>query len=444
MRVKDPSLDARDDSLRELCGYREDSLRVLYGYLYEILQRVRLTETLREIFASALDRTDPAVRTAEAVASISAPLSIVAFGKAAARMYAGAAEVCAARSALVVIPRGYEAGLRFTAGSEVLRGGHPRMTAESFEAGRRLTEFVEACENDILFLVSGGGSACVEHSLNTWFSMDDLITINDELIRSDQPIQSINIVRKHLSAIKGGRLGMLVRHALHTCVYSDVPIGQPGLVASGPTVRDPSTNEDAAAILDRCSSDAARRASRILRSGEVPETPKGTLPAPVVAADNGTLVGAACDAARARGLEVMRLDGQLDGDVELVASQLADAVEQLSPGSCVVAGGEPTVHVRGPGVGGRCSELAARFLGLAGSARICGLFAASDGRDGNSPAAGFVVDGKRFASHPFSEWQFQEAIARSDTYGLLEMAAEPIIIPPTGNNLRDLVLLARE
>lgn len=318
------------------------------------------------------------------------------------------------------------------------------MTRESFEAGRRLSEFVLACENDILFLVSGGGSACVEQALQPWFSMDDLIAINDELIRSGQPIQSINIVRKHLSAIKGGRMGMLARHEIYTCIYSDVVIGQPHLVASGPTVADRSTNENAAAILDRCASEVSRRASRILRSGDVPETPRKGLPDAVVAADNGTLIDAACEAARGRGLAVVRFERELEGDVELVASELVEAMSGLPPGSCLVAGGEATIEVRGSGVGGRCSELAARFLRMSGHPKICGLFAASDGRDGNSPGAGFVVDGQRFASHPFSEWQYQDATARSDTFPLLEMVAEPIIIPSTGNNLRDLVLLARE
>lgn len=405
---------------------------------------MRLTDTLSDIFASALEATDPARLTAKSVASISGSLAVVAFGKAAARMYAGAAEVCSVSSALLVVPEGYEADPRFTVGAEVLRGGHPRMTRETFESGQRLIEFVLACENDVLFLISGGGSACVDQALEPWFSMNDVAAINDELIRSEEPIQSINVVRKHLSSIKGGRLGMLARHALHTCIYSDVAIGQPEFVASGSTVNDLSTNENAAAILDRCSSVAARRASRILRSGDVPETPKEGLPPPIVAADNGTLVEAACTAARARGLAVVRMDHELEGDVEHVASELAGMMAGLPSGSCLVAGGEPTVALRGSGVGGRCSELAALFLRISGDPKICGLFAASDGRDGNSPGAGFVLDGQRFASHPFNEWQYQDAAARSDTFPLLEMVAEPIIIPSTGNNLRDLVLLARE
>lgn len=404
---------------------------------------MKLTDTLLGIFASTLEATDPARRTANAARSISGPVSILAFGKAAAKMYAGAAQACHVRGALLVLPRGYEADPLWTLGAEVLRGGHPGMTEESFESGRRAAEYVAGCEQEVLFLVSGGGSACIEQALGPWFSMDDLTAINDELIRSGESIQSINIVRKHLSAIKGGRLGTLARHAIHTLIYSDVPIGQPELVASGPTVNDPSTNEDAAAILDRCSSSAARRASRILRSG-VPETPKAGLPTPVVAADNSTLVEAACMAARRRGFAVVRIDHQLEGDVEQVASELAQRMAGLSSGSCLVAGGEPTVTVRGSGAGGRCSELASRFLRLAGDPGVCGLFAASDGRDGNSPGAGFVVDGQRFSSAPFSEWQYQDSTARSDTFPLLEMVAEPIIIPSTGNNLRDLVLLARE
>src|SRR5205085_6719673 len=128
--------------------------------------------------------------------------------------------------------------------AEIAIGGHPDMTSASFEAGRRLRAFVESCD-DVLFLISGGGSACVEVPIDG-ISETDLAEYNRALVASGLPIGEINIVRKHLSAIKGGRLAQHVRSL--TLVYSDVSRGALADVASGPTLADSSTNADAEGI----------------------------------------------------------------------------------------------------------------------------------------------------------------------------------------------------
>jgi hydroxypyruvate reductase len=155
-----------------------------------------------------------------------------------------------------------------------------------------------------------------------------------------------------------------------------------------------------------------------------------------VIADNSTLVRAAAEIA---GWEVM--DEPLNDDVD-DAARLLHA--RLQRSVSFVAGGEPTVIVRGAGRGGRCSELAVRFARLCireGPRDVQALFASSDGVDGNSGCAGFVVSIGRQSE--LDEGAFRSAIARSDTYSLAASIGEPVLIPPTGNNLRDLFIVAR-
>jgi glycerate-2-kinase len=253
------------------------------------------------------------------------------------------------------------------------------------------------------------------------------------LLRSGLSIEQMNTARKHLSAIKGGRLGALARSS-STWIYSDVSKGNEPHVGSGPTVPDSTTNEDAARVLESLGGALAGR----LRDPAVPETPK-TIPFArwSVIAGNETLVSAA---AAVSGFPIAA--GELNDDVEMVARMLH---RQMAGTPAFVAGGEPTVAVRGEGRGGRCCELALRF------ARLCirepvgevhALFAASDGLDGNSECAGFAVSidgGSRL-----DEDAFQAALARSDSYALATTVGRPLLIPPTGNNLRDLFIVARK
>jgi glycerate 2-kinase len=346
---------------------------------------------LREVYLATLADCAPELLV-RAHVDASMPRDVVAIGKCAGAMLDGVAQVLDVGDAFVAIPDGYRPPATRAA---VHVGGHPHMTAASFAAGRALLSFVDA-RRDLLFLVSGGGSACVEVPREP-FLEEHVAAANARLIASGLPIAAINAKRAEMSAIKGGRLRERVRGRAVTLVYSDVATGALADVASGPTIT------------------AADQA--------------------ILVADNTTLVRAA--AQRFRDKAVV-FTGQLEGDVADAAAVLADAAHNLQPGRVLIAGGEPTVAIRGAGRGGRCIELAVRF---AASSACEALFASSDGLDGNSGAAGIYLPRRARPGLP-DGWE--AALAASDSYRIATQIGEPIMIAPAGNNLRDLFFVARD
>lgn len=367
-----------------------------------------------------------------------APHDVVAIGKAAGALLDGVAAVHRIDDAIVAVPRGYR--LPSTRATTV-PGGHPGLTDESFAAGRRVIEFVDA-HRDILFLISGGGSACVELPLAPWFHERDLIETNARLVASALPIGGINTVRKHLSAIKGGRLGARVRGRCVTLVYSDVSRGAIADVASGPTLADTTTKADAIRLLS--SIGGCDRIVTKLGEEAVPETVAHLDNARVhLVADNDTLTTVAAEVARDSGVRAVRWEGQIEMDVTDAARALAARAESLAPGELLIAGGEPTVVIRGNGRGGRCSELALRFAIAAGDRHLRGLtalFATTDGADGSSGAAGILF---RRVPLDSDRRQMETALAMSDSFPIAAQVGEPIMIAPSGNNLRDIYFVAR-
>lgn len=408
-----------------------------------------MTENLLDIYHRALSRCAPDALV-ERVADAGMPSDVVAIGKCAGPLLDGVARAIGIRNALAAIPEGYR---RPDTKCEVVTGGHPDVTGASFEAGRRLLEFADT-HDDVTFLISGGGSTCVEQPLAPWFEARDVVALNTRLVASGIPIGAINCVRKHVSAIKGGRLGARVRGRSVTLVYSDVSDGALADVASGPTMPDATTREDAARIVDELArsygrdDDLLERTSARLRDPACPETVKqfdDDRQAEVrLIADNSTLTSMA--AALCRPGQAVRWQGQIEGDVDDAARALHARWETLQPGEVLVAGGEPTVVRRGRGRGGRCMELAVRFALLAqeraGSqtaGSVTALFGSSDGVDGSSGAAGVLLRG----IHSFDAASAREALERSDSAIPAAAIGELIMMPPTGNNLRDLFLLAR-
>jgi glycerate-2-kinase len=350
-------------------------------------------ESLLRVYGQTLRLCAPDVLV-QRVAERGMPRDVVAIGKCAGLLLDGFARVVDVGDALAAVPEGYRLP---TVAAEVVMGGHPQMTAASFAAGRRLIEFVDA-HDDVTFLISGGGSACVEQPLAP-FSEQDLIETNARLIASGLSIGEINRVRRDRSAIKGGRLVARVRGRCVTLVYSDVSDGALGDVASGPTIPGEGRVE--------------------------------------LIADNATLTATAASLLP----RAVRWPGQIEGDIAKAAAALFARATELQQGEVLVAGGEPTVVTRGDGRGGRCIELAVRVAMLAaeaGETRLQALFASSDGVDGNSGAAGVWLDGIR----PFDLAEARAALARSDSLAIAQAIGNVIMLPPTGNNLRDLFLLA--
>ncbi len=361
---------------------------------------------LEEIYRETLDvcRPERLIHVPE-----DAPRDVVAIGKCAAGLFRG---VPAYRDALVIVPAGYPRVDEV----ECLEGGHPELTDASFAAGKRLLEFVDE-HDDILFLISGGGSACVEWPLDG-HTEQELIAANHKLIASGAPIHEINAARKKLSAIKGGKLAQRVKGRALTMVYSDVSTGRLSDVASGPTLPND-------VILSASEGHAESGDPSHLRRTQL-------------IADNSVLVTTAAGIPGTKGLTPKTFEEQTKGTLDRAPAQLSVAAARLRPGEILIAGGEPTVEIRGDGRGGRCFELAARFA-LHGVPQIAALFASSDGVDGNSGAAGALLP----PNPAVDREQIVTELHQSNSLKAIEMLGRAIMIPPTGNNLRDIFLLAR-
>lgn len=380
---------------------------------------------LTSIYFRTLEACSPERLIARVLTS-DMPRNVVGIGKSAGALLDGISDC---ESALVAIPEGYR---RPHGKAEIRKGGHPQITAESFAAGRALIEFVDG-HDDILFLISGGGSACAELPLSPWFDESDVIETNARLLRSGAPIGDINCVRKHLSAIKGGRLGARVRGQSVTLVYSDVASGALADVASGPTLPDATTRRDAIDILRRLG--GFDRIVTRLGDDTCPETIKQSRTSRVeLVADNDTLTATAAAIAQS----AVRCESQIECDVADAASFLLEQADRLKPGEVLVAGGEPTVVTHGEGKGGRCSELAVR-VALRARTPLEALFGSSDGADGNSGVAGIRVS----IPVTFDRKRAERELARSNAFEIAAEIGKALTIPPSGNNLRDLYLLAR-
>ena len=340
---------------------------------------------------------------------------VVGFGKAARGMAEAVLSVLGGKveAGLVIAPRGMGGRV---GPIEVLEGDHPIPGENTLKSSLRLLEFVEQVPPNsvLLVLVSGGGSALFEVPADD-ISLRDIAITTDLLLRSGADIYELNAVRKHLSRVKGGQLLRYTNAAaVETIIISDVMGDRLDTIASGPTVPDETTFEDAWRILEKY-----RLVDKVPKSvrdwlqrglkGKAPETPKpgDTLFSKshvVVAARNLDALRAAAEALESYGVKTIVLTDTLRGEAREAAKTLAAVMEAsmkagtIMPGppAAVVAGGETTVTVRGGGKGGRCQELVLSLAIALRRVRILDAYKAAcmgtDGVDGNSPVAGAVAD----------------------------------------------------
>jgi glycerate 2-kinase len=336
-------------------------------------------------------------------------------------------------------------------------GGHPLPNEESLRAGDAILRLVAGASPRTLavFLISGGASAIAEKPISSDISLADVVQTYKALVHSGAPIAEINAVRKHLSALKGGRLARLAAPAYQVSVLvSDVPEGSLDALASGPTMPDTTTVADCHAIVDRYSLRERFPASvRVLfDSGRLEETPKQgdsaferSRYASVLS--NATAINAAVESATMGGFMVEVDNGCDDWDFQRAAEYLLKRIRELRHRelrACVISGGEVTVQVGAKsGVGGRNQQFALYCAQKIAGERITVLSAGTDGIDGNSPAAGAVVDGSTVERAKARGFDAAAALLKFDAYPLLGAIGDAIVTGPTGNNVRDLrVLLA--
>lgn len=316
-------------------------------------------------------------------------------------------------------------------------GGHPLPNRTSLQAGRACLVAARRERCLLVALISGGGSALAEWPLGPR-SLAEVRELYGELVQSGAPIGAINVIRKHLSAFKGGRLAAATCARVVSLVLSDVAPGD-GLdaVASGPTLPDASTARQCAALI--------RRWLPHHKNDAIGETPKpGELAADAIClADNRLACERLAARARAHGLEPV-IDHHADEwEYRRAARYLVERWRECRQRrACLIAGGE--VRVRMPagtrGRGGRNQALALQVATLLRGSASCFLSAGTDGVDGNSPAAGALVDGgtcERARQHGLD---VARSLAEFDAYPVLAATGDAIETGPTGNNLRDLRL----
>jgi glycerate 2-kinase len=340
-------------------------------------------------------------------------------------------------------------------GFRYFRGGHPTPNAESVRAGEAIFRMLEALDERSLALhmISGGGSAIVEKPISDTISLDDLIATYRELVLSGGTIAEINAVRKHLSATKGGRLAQVADPAQQVSILiSDVPDNAPDSLASGPTMADSTTVEDCYAIIRKYGllEKFPPTVRELIQQHALEETPKSDDPAFVrsrwwTILSNETAVKAASAQAGAAGFGV-GVDSRCDDwDYRRAADYLLERLRELRQKAqrvCLVSGGEITVRVEGKsGQGGRNQQFALYLAPKIAGENICVLSAGTDGIDGQSPAAGSVVDGSTVERARAAGLDPAAALNGFDAYPLFKTLGDVIETGPTGTNVRDVRLL---
>jgi len=338
-----------------------------------------------------------------------------------------------------------------------LKGDHPVPGANSFSAGRLLLRKVRAWGpgRPVIHLISGGASSLAAVPLRPWVSEGEKSLLHSLLVASGLGIQEVNVVRKHFSGIKGGRLAARAPGAKHlTLLLSDVPAGCPEVVGGGPTLPDPSTWQDCLEILKSSGilPELPGPLRRSLLRGGWPETPKPEETcfqglACRVVADSHTLVEAAARRARRLGYAARALPSSVEDPSDFFVDRLLAEWERwIAPRDrprCLLAAGEVRIGRRAKkGRGGRAQDLAtAAALRLDGKRGMLFLAAGSDGVDGNSPAAGAIADGgtvRRARRRRLDPGRLRES---SNTHRLFRELGDCVVTGATGNNLRDLYLL---
>jgi hydroxypyruvate reductase len=339
-------------------------------------------------------------------------------------------------------------------GFQYFCGGHPTPTSGSLEAAWAILRALEAQPASalVIFLLSGGGSAVVEKPIDDEISLDDLVATYRSLVHSGGTIAEINAVRKHLSAVKGGRMAQSAYPAEQvSLLVSDVPDSSPDALASGPTMPDSTTVHDCERIVTKYDllKQFPSSVRELFERRVLEETPKSDDPAFVRARwwpilSNKTAVEQASQAAERAGFTV-RVDNSCDDwDYDRAAAYLLGRIRDLQSQSspiCLISGGEVTVKVENGGVGGRNQQFVLACAEQIAGKKITVLSAGTDGIDGNSSAAGAVADGTTLDRGNARGLSARASLEKFDAYRYFSALGDAIEIGPTGNNLRDLRIL---
>lgn len=428
----------------------------------------QIQQQLRAAFAATVARLEPAEHTARALGTVQLsgrPLTLVAAGKAAEAMSAGAMRVLDARGiavrAGVVIGRASQPGEGDEARAALppplgfVPSSHPRADARSLAAARTALRLVrEAGEGEVLALISGGSSALLALPA-PGLELSEKNAVIAALAAGGADIHALNTVRKHLSAIKGGRLAAASSRRTTTLLVSDVVGGGLGDIGGGPTLPDPTGMRDACDVMAEAVGRGVwpwrvRSYVDAVLAGEQPSTPKRGRSSDRVAllAGPDALVDTAVQIAADSGLNARVFARDMLGAAEEVAQRVAAyahrvAAAQPGQGLCFVGGGEAAVAVReDAGAGGRAQHLALLLAReLRGIGGVTVLVAASDGIDGNTDAAGAIIDGHTWDLALSRGVDPARALLACDSHAALSAAEATVNTGPTEIHHGDLILI---
>ena len=335
---------------------------------------------------------------------------------------------------------------------EIIEAAHPVPDAAGLEASRRLLEKVQGLTADdlVVALISGGGSALLPSPAAN-LTLADEIAVNEALLASGAPIAAMNTIRKHLSTIKGGRLAAAAHPArVVSLVVSDIPGDNPALVASGPTVPDTGSREDALASIstygmklptsvmahiNSAAADAPRPGDPIFAGNEVH-----------LIASAGVSLEAAATEARRQGIEAVILSDSIEGEARevggvhaAIAREVATRDRPFRKPVLILSGGETTVTLRAKGKGGRNSEFLLAFaIAIGGLEGIHALAADTDGIDGSEDNAGAFADGSTVSRMRTASVDAKAMLAGNNAWTAFNAVGDLFVPGPTGTNVNDL------
>ncbi|MES2354212.1 MAG: glycerate kinase [Pseudomonadota bacterium] len=336
----------------------------------------------------------------------------------------------------------------------VIEAGHPVPDEQGEKAAKEILALTQSAQPEdlVLVLVSGGGSSLLSLPAAN-ISIPELRLVTQSLLKSGAPIQDMNTVRKHLSAIQGGRLAVVSKAPVRALIISDVPGDDPTHVASGPCAPDPSTYTDAVEILKRYDIDASASIKTHLAKGlmgEVEETPKpgdllfSQVENCVVASAHLSL-NAAVAFFQQRGITPVLLGDSVAGEAREVAKVYGALTRQIRQHNhpfktpvALISGGETTVTVRGNGLGGRCSEfLLSLAIDLNKLENVYALAADTDGIDGSEDNAGAIITPDTLTRSRDLGFSAKALLANNNAYSFFASLRDLVITGPTRTNVNE-------
>jgi glycerate-2-kinase len=430
---------------------------------------MQVRSTLEKLFEAAINAADPAAHVstyANHILSSHAHYGfsrtvMLAAGKAAPSMASALLDSTGGivDRGLVITSPGSIEGYDFSTypGIEAIEAAHPVPDESSLMAAGKALEMLYETQSDdtlVICLLSGGASSLLSAPAKAVL-FEEKQSVLGNLLNSGADIFEINTVRKHLSAVKGGRLAeALYPSMVISLIVSDVPGDDISTIASGPTAPDPTTATDALAVLDKyCITPPATVLQQILseQRGIIDSTPDGDSHVferaeNIVILNNQTALEGALRQAEAFSLNAEILEEQVSGDVAKAAVLMAaKSAERLKSGSlpvCLISGGETTLSVKGTGKGGRNMELALMFaIELEDLSCITVLSAGTYGSDGPTDAAGAIVDTNTVREALASGIDAEACLSNNDSYNFFRKAGGLLVTGPTGTNVMDIQLI---